>query len=99
MKTKNSLSKNENILRGEQSESCDKFFLVFYGEACNMETLTYQHREHRQVQPDNWLYEIKQKGDSQTCYVMVQNVQVRTSHLLIKACDVKLVFTCATTLE
>lgn len=44
-----------------------------------METLTYQHREHHQVQPDNWLYEIKQKGNSQTCYVMVQNVKVRTS--------------------
>lgn len=36
-----------------------------------METLTYQH------QPKNWLYEIKQKGDSQTCYVMVQNAKVR----------------------
>lgn len=35
-----------------------------------METLTYQH------QPENWLYEIKQKGDSQTCYVMVQNAKV-----------------------
>jgi hypothetical protein len=35
-------------------------------------TLTYQH----QRQPENWLYEIKQKGDSQTCYVMVQNVKV-----------------------
>ncbi len=36
-----------------------------------MGTLTYQHR-----QPDNWLYEIKQKGDSKTCYVMVQNAKV-----------------------
>lgn len=35
-----------------------------------METLTYQ------PQPKNWLYEIKQKGDSQTCYVMVQNAKV-----------------------
>jgi hypothetical protein len=35
-----------------------------------METLTYQH------QPENWLYEIKQKGNSQTCYVMVQNAKV-----------------------
>lgn len=35
-----------------------------------METITYQH------QPENWLYEIKQKGNSQTCYVMVQNVKV-----------------------
>jgi hypothetical protein len=38
-----------------------------------METLTYQPR-----QPDNWLYEIKQKGDSKTCYVMVQNAKVCT---------------------
>lgn len=36
-----------------------------------METLTYQH------QPKNWLYEIKQKGDSQICYVMVENAKVR----------------------
>jgi hypothetical protein len=35
-------------------------------------TLTYQH----QRQPEKWLYEIKQKGNSQTCYVMVQNVKV-----------------------
>lgn len=40
-------------------------------------TLTYQ----RQQQPDNWLYEIKQKGNSQTCYVMVQNVKVRFINL------------------
>lgn len=39
-----------------------------------METLTYQHQ-----QPKNWLYEIKQKGDSQTCYVMVQNAKVCTN--------------------
>lgn len=39
-----------------------------------METLTYQHREHQPV-----LYEIKQKGNSQTCYVMVQNVKVSAS--------------------
>lgn len=31
-----------------------------------MELLTYQH------QPENLLYEIKQKGDSQACYVMVK---------------------------
>lgn len=37
-----------------------------------METLTYQPR-----QPENWLYEIKQKGDPKTCYVMVQNAKVR----------------------
>lgn len=37
-----------------------------------MQTLTYQR------QPENWLYEIKQKGDSQTCYVMVQNAKVCT---------------------
>lgn len=42
-----------------------------------METLTYQH------QPESWLYEIKQKGDSQTCYVMVQNANVSFSHLTI----------------
>lgn len=28
-------------------------------------------------QPDNWLYEIRQKGQTTACYVMVQNVQVR----------------------
>jgi regulator of replication initiation timing len=43
-----------------------------------METLTYQHQ-----QPKNWLYEIKQKGDSQTCYVMVQNAKdLVKSHLM-----------------
>lgn len=42
-----------------------------------METLTYQHQ-----QPKNWLYEIKQKGDSQTCYVMVQNAKVCTTFLI-----------------
>lgn len=31
-----------------------------------MELLTYQ------PQPENWLYEIKQKGNSETCYVMVK---------------------------
>lgn len=31
-----------------------------------MEMLTYQ------PQPENLLYEIKQKGNSQTCYVMVK---------------------------
>lgn len=39
-----------------------------------METLTYQH------QPENWLYEITQKGNSQTCYVMVENVKVRIAN-------------------
>lgn len=69
-----------------------------------METLTYQHREqsrpvqlcpvqhrpeqHRPVQPDSWLYEIKQKGNSQTCYVMVK---VRTSSIF-KVGGTKLVF-------
>lgn len=37
-----------------------------------MQTLSYQR------QPENWLYEIKQKGDTQTCYVMVQNAKVCT---------------------
>lgn len=29
------------------------------------------------LQADNWLYEIRQKGQNTACYVMVQNVQVR----------------------
>ncbi|CAO1338080.1 unnamed protein product, partial [Diamesa tonsa] len=42
-----------------------------------MATLTYQH------QPENWLYEIKQKGNASTCYVMVQNVSdLVKSHLM-----------------
>lgn len=28
-------------------------------------------------QPDNWLYEIRQKGQDTACYVMVQNAKVR----------------------
>lgn len=39
-----------------------------------METLAYQPR-----QPENWLYEIKQKGDSKPCYVMVPNAKVCTT--------------------
>jgi len=36
-----------------------------------------------QPQPDNWLYEIRQKGQPTACYVMVQNVQdLVKSHLM-----------------
>lgn len=56
-----------------------------------METVALQqshqplHHQHlvgaAGVQPENWLYEIKQKGQdsTNTCYVMVQNVRVSNS--------------------
>lgn len=33
-------------------------------------------RQHSSTAADNWLYEIKQKGQDSTYYVMVQNVKV-----------------------
>lgn len=48
----------------------------------------HQHQAHHHrgaVQPENWLYEIKQKGQdsTNTCYVMVQNVRdLVKSHLM-----------------
>lgn len=30
----------------------------------------------QRFQPDNWLYEIKQKGQTDACYVMVPKVSV-----------------------
>lgn len=46
-----------------------------------METIALQQQQHphRHIQPENWLYEIKQKGQDRTntCYVMVQNARVR----------------------
>lgn len=52
-----------------------------------METIALQqpHTHHAHVQPENWLYEIKQKGQdsTNTCYVMVQNVRdLVKSHLM-----------------
>lgn len=59
-----------------------------------METVALQQSLHHQhlgsvgaagVQPENWLYEIKQKGQdsTNTCYVMVQNVRdLVKSHLM-----------------
>ncbi|KXJ84225.1 hypothetical protein RP20_CCG015773 [Aedes albopictus] len=47
----------------------------------------HRHQAHHRgaVQPENWLYEIKQKGQdsTNTCYVMVQNVRdLVKSHLM-----------------
>lgn len=52
-----------------------------------METIALQqpHHHNSRVQPENWLYEIKQKGQdsTNTCYVMVQNVRdLVKSHLM-----------------
>lgn len=53
-----------------------------------METIALQQPHHHnssRVQPENWLYEIKQKGQdsTNTCYVMVQNVRdLVKSHLM-----------------
>lgn len=57
-----------------------------------METIALQQHHHHHVQPtvaaaasENWLYEIKQKGQdsTNTCYVMVQNVKdLVKSHLM-----------------
>lgn len=50
-----------------------------------METIALQQSQHHHVQPENWLYEIKQKGQDRTntCYVMVQNVRdLVKSHLM-----------------
>lgn len=42
-----------------------------------IDTLTYN------TQPESWLYEIKQKGHNDTCYVMVPHARVGfTSHYL-----------------
>lgn len=51
------------------------------------QNLHHQHQAHHRgaVQPENWLYEIKQKGQdsTNTCYVMVQNVRdLVKSHLM-----------------
>lgn len=53
----------------------------------SMETIALQQpQHHHHVQPENWLYEIKQKGQdstTNTCYVMVQNVRdLVKSHLM-----------------
>lgn len=43
-----------------------------------IEALTYN------PQPENWLYEIRQKGHDSTCYVMVPHARVGVSHFTQK---------------